>query len=170
MNDFRSLTLVDEPATVESGTPDTGERIIGPKPKIDIEMGSMCADDDGVPIPEILRNFDYNNLEDDWEFAVLEGLPSFDPFFSVEQELQDSGRSSVATVVNFQSSSIENGVEPSVQGSRAGDEVRESAQRSIVVQHSVQSSHSVEEGRESAQRSASMEETNATRESDDSDN
>ncbi|XP_061355992.1 probable protein S-acyltransferase 4 [Gastrolobium bilobum] len=130
-NNFRSLVLEDEHMMAESLTPNIMQGILSPKEKIDIEMGSMHAEDDGIPIPELLRNFDFDNFEDDLRFADEEGQPSFDPFYSVEEDIKDSARTSVATVLNFQISTTEDGIEESVHSSHAGVGVRESAQRPI---------------------------------------
>ena len=124
-NNFRSFVVEEEHMMPETLTPNIMDGMLTPKEKIDIEMGSMCAEDGGIPIPELLRNFDFDNFEDEMKFADEEGQPSFDPFYSVEED----ARTSVATVVNFQIT--EDGMEESVQSSHAGVEVRESVQRPI---------------------------------------
>lgn len=120
---------------VGSLTPNIAGGILTPKEKIDIEMGSMRTEDGGgLPIPELLRNFDFDNFEDGIKFADEEGgQPSFDPFYSVDEEVKDSARTSNATVLNFHSTTIEDGMEDSVHSSRGGFEVRESAQRPVNV-------------------------------------
>lgn len=128
-NNFRSFVQEDEHTTVGSLTPNIAGRGLSPKGKIDIEMGSMRAEDGGIPIPELLRNFDFDNFDHDMKFADEEGQPSFDPFYSVEEDIKDSARTSVATVLNFHTT--EDGVEESMHSSHAGVEVRESAQRPV---------------------------------------
>ncbi|KAI9071332.1 hypothetical protein K1719_046711 [Acacia pycnantha] len=134
-NDFRSFVLVDETVMVGSVTPNIEERSINQKEKIDIELGgSMRAEDGGIPIPEILRNFDFDKLEDDMKFADLEGrLSSFDPFYSVEEDLQGSAQSSGTSVINLESITIEPELAKSVQTSHAEYEGREATQRSTDV-------------------------------------
>lgn len=129
-NNFRSFVLEDEHMMADSATPNIMEGMLTPKEKIDIEMGSMRAEDGGIPIPELLRNFDFDNFEDDMKFADEEGRPSFDPFYSVEEDLKDSERTSVATVLNFPTIS-EDVMEDFVQSSYAGVEFMDSAQRPI---------------------------------------
>ncbi|KAI4300953.1 hypothetical protein L6164_034278 [Bauhinia variegata] len=120
MNKFRSFMEEDEPVIMGSVTPD------GRKEKIDLEMGSMRAEDGGTQMPELLRNCDFDKWEEDIKSAE-EGQLSIDPFYSVEQELRDSGsaRSSADTV--------EDGVQVPEQNYHGGDEVRESAQLSIAL-------------------------------------
>ncbi|XP_054818075.1 probable protein S-acyltransferase 1 [Prosopis cineraria] len=130
-NDFRSLVLVDEPVMVGSVTPNIEERSMNQKEKIDIELGgSMRAEDLAIPIPEILQNFDFDTLEDDMKFADLEGRSSFDPFYSVEEDMKDSAQSFDTSLINLESITNEHGVAESVQPSHAEDEGRESGQRS----------------------------------------
>ncbi|OIV90014.1 hypothetical protein TanjilG_00315 [Lupinus angustifolius] len=117
---------MDEHMTVESTTPTIMEGMLTPKEKSDIEMGSMCAEAGGMPIPELLRHFDFDNFEHDMKYE--EGQPSFDPFYSVEDDIKDSARTSVATVLNFHSITNDE-MQESFQSSFAGAKVRESAQR-----------------------------------------
>jgi len=114
---------------VGSVTPNIAHGILTPKEKIDLEMGSMRAEDGRLPIPELLRNFDFDNFDDDMKFAD-EGQPSFDPFYSIEDDAKGSTRTSNATVLNFQSIS-EDEMEEYVQSSHAGGRTRDSAQRHI---------------------------------------
>jgi palmitoyltransferase ZDHHC9/14/18 len=120
--------------TVGSLTPNNAHDILTPKEKIDVEMGSMRTDDRGFPIPELLRNFDFNSFEDDMKFEDDEGQTSFDPFYSVEEDVKDSSRTSVATVLNFPNITIEDATEESVHSCHADFEVRESAERPITVE------------------------------------
>jgi len=108
-------------------TPNIADGILTPKEKIDVEMGSRRADDGGFPIPELLRNFDFDSFEDE------EGQHSFDPFYSVEEDAKDSSRTSVATVLNFHSIAIEDSTEESVCSSHAGFKVAESDQSPVTI-------------------------------------
>ncbi|XP_028761391.1 probable protein S-acyltransferase 4, partial [Neltuma alba] len=130
-NNFRSFVLDYRPERVESVTTNFGGRgFLTPHEKSDLEMGSMRAEDINMPIPEILRNFDYDH------FGMRlpdEGQSSYDPFFSAELDImKDSARTSAATVLNFHSINAEDEMEEP-QSSQAGDGVRESAQRPIDV-------------------------------------
>lgn len=119
---------------VGSLTPNNADGILTPKEKIDVEMGSRRADDGGFPIPELLRNFDFDNFEDDMKFGDdEEGRASFDPFYSIDENVKDSARTSVATVLNFHSITIEDATEESVHSCRADFEVKESAKRPATV-------------------------------------
>ncbi|XP_027914535.1 probable protein S-acyltransferase 4 isoform X2 [Vigna unguiculata] len=104
-NNFRAFVVEDEHMMVGSVTPNIAHGILTPKEKIDLEMGSMRAEDD-------------------------EGQPSFDPFYSIEDDAKGSTRTSNATVLNFQSIS-EDEMEEYVQSSHAGGRTRDSAQRHI---------------------------------------
>ncbi|XP_047166339.1 probable protein S-acyltransferase 4 isoform X1 [Vigna umbellata] len=126
-NNFRGFVVEDEHMMVGSLTPNNADGILTPKEKIDLEMGSMRAEDGRLPIPELLRNFDFDNFDDDIKFAD-EGQRSFDPFYSIEDDAKGSARTSNATVLNFQSIS-EDEMEEYVQSSHAGGRARESAQR-----------------------------------------
>ncbi|XP_027914543.1 probable protein S-acyltransferase 4 isoform X3 [Vigna unguiculata] len=128
-NNFRAFVVEDEHMMVGSVTPNIAHGILTPKEKIDLEMGSMRAEDGRLPIPELLRNFDFDNFDDDMKFAD-EGQPSFDPFYSIEDDAKGSTRTSNATVLNFQSIS-EDEMEEYVQSSHAGGRTRDSAQRHI---------------------------------------
>ena len=132
-HNFRSFVQQDEHMMIGTMTPNTVDGILTPKEKIDVEMGSIRADDDGFPIPELLQNFDFDNFEDEMKLRDEEGQPSFDPFYSVEEDSKDSSRTSVATVLNFHSVTIEDTMEESVHSSHSGSKVRESAQKHATV-------------------------------------
>ena len=101
-----------------SVTPNIGESIISSKEKIDIEMGTKKrAGSSGFSLPEILRNLDYDDLEDNIKSSEEERRPSFDTFLFVEQEPEES----------FQSSTGQDGVTQFMQSSSFGDSVRRSS-------------------------------------------
>ncbi|MED6204762.1 putative protein S-acyltransferase 4 [Stylosanthes scabra] len=105
-NKFRSF-VVEEEHRPHSLSPNHMDGMLTPKEKIDIEMGSMRADGGGIPIPDLLRKFDFDNFDDDMKFEDDEGQPSFDPFYSVDED----SRTSNATVVNFHSSEYDEPME-----------------------------------------------------------
>jgi len=89
---------------VETPTSNLGESLVSSKEKIDIEMGGgRIVDESGksYSLPEILRNLNYEDLEDDCEEDDLKAkdhhhhhhhqhqhnegiIPPFDPFFTNE--------------------------------------------------------------------------------------
>lgn len=113
-----------------SMTPNIANGILTPKEKIDIEMGSMRAEDGRRPIPELLQNFDFDHFDDDMKFADEDGQPSFDPFYSIDDDVKESARTSNATVLNFHSTADEE-MEESVRSARAAGKVRESSHKPI---------------------------------------
>ncbi|KAL2320578.1 hypothetical protein Fmac_029547 [Flemingia macrophylla] len=129
-NNFRSFVDEDEHTIPGSLTPNIANGILTPKEKIDIEMGSMRAEDGRRPIPELLRNFDFDHFDDDMKFPDEDGQPSFDPFYSVDDDVKESARTSNATVLNFHSTG-EDEMQESVESSRAGGKIRESSHRHI---------------------------------------
>ncbi|WJZ92999.1 hypothetical protein VitviT2T_011964 [Vitis vinifera] len=86
MNDFRSLVQESEPMVVESMTSNPEGGIMNLKEKIDIEMGAKLAEENGFRLPEILRNLDYDGVDDNLKSRDEEGRISFDPYFSAEQD------------------------------------------------------------------------------------
>ncbi|XP_019102396.1 PREDICTED: probable protein S-acyltransferase 4 isoform X1 [Camelina sativa] len=124
MNKFRSFVKEEDyMMMVETPTSNLGESLVSSKEKIDIEMGGgKIVDESGksYSLPEILRNLNYEDLEDDCEEDDLKAkdhhhhhhhqhnnnegiIPSFNPFFTNENgsnkdersgEEEESGRSS----------------------------------------------------------------------------
>ncbi|KAF5475662.1 hypothetical protein F2P56_007442 [Juglans regia] len=132
---FRSF-VEEEHMMVASVSLNRGEAIISPEEKIDIEMGTRRAES-GVSLPEILRNLDYDDLEDDEKTAEgEEGRSVFDPPLHVEQELNQSVQSSTGgdgVTKLIQSSSIGDGVRMSIQKSSFVEGAGESDQRYMAV-------------------------------------
>lgn len=70
MNDFRALVVLEDENMqsfrAQPPTLNVTEDITTSKEKIDIEMGNKCAEDGArLLIPEILRNLNYDDIEDD---------------------------------------------------------------------------------------------------------
>ncbi|KAL5546928.1 hypothetical protein UlMin_006615 [Ulmus minor] len=128
LNKFRSFVEEDELMMVRSVTPDLGEGVSS-KEKIDIEMGARISED-SFPLPDILRNLDYDDdLEDNLKNTVEERGHVVDHFFPVKPEEKESlrvlsGRN--ADSEPGQSLIMGGGVGDSVQQSSARDRVRES--------------------------------------------
>ncbi|XP_059646014.1 probable protein S-acyltransferase 4 isoform X1 [Cornus florida] len=95
LNEFRALVQEDENMVMEPTTPNLVGSITSSKEKIDIEMGSKLAEESGFSLPEILRNLDYDNIEDNLKNKEGSGrIDSDQVFYSVEQEPKGSWRSS----------------------------------------------------------------------------
>lgn len=62
LNNFREFALVDEPPSMQPTPTHLLEATGSPKAKIDIEMGSSIESDHSLP--SILRNLDYDYVED----------------------------------------------------------------------------------------------------------
>lgn len=118
MHKFRSFVEVDEHVMVASVTPNLEEAIISPKEKIDIEMGTKHAEGSDFKLPGILRNLDYDDLEDSMKSTEEERRPAFDPDLPLEQGSNQS----------VQSSTGGDGVRTFIQRSSTGDGAGESDQ------------------------------------------
>ena len=123
-----------------SFTPNLGEGTLGSKEKIDIEMGAIYAEDGRYSLPEILRNLDFDDLDDNLKTKEEGERQAFDPFFSVEQDLNASMHSIVVgdgVVESVEESIVEDGVTDSkrsynvdglrrsVRSSTGGEEINE---------------------------------------------
>lgn len=77
---------------VGSVTPNFGVDNGSSKEKIDIEMGSKHGENSAYPLPEILRNLNYDDLEEILEENLKEeeeGRPAFDPYIANEQDVKE---------------------------------------------------------------------------------
>lgn len=96
LNNFRSFVLEDDQQIVAgSVSANLGGDMISSKEKIDIEMGGG-----NFSLPEILRNLDYDDIEDDLKSKEEERRSAFDHFFSVEEEAKESVQSSTVGTEN----------------------------------------------------------------------
>ncbi|CAH8360400.1 unnamed protein product [Eruca vesicaria subsp. sativa] len=106
MNKFRSLVKEEDYMMVETPTSNPGQSVINSKEKTDIEMGGGRVVEEGrksSSLPELLRNLNYEDLEDDCEEDDLKAkdhhhhhhhhhhhdqnegiIPPFDPFLTSE--------------------------------------------------------------------------------------
>ncbi|EOY08681.1 hypothetical protein QUC31_010785 [Theobroma cacao] len=126
LNKFRSFVEESEHMVLGSVTPNFVEGRISSKEKIDIEMGNRLAEDSGNSLPEILRNLDYVDLEDELKTKQEAGT-SFDPFFLDEQDVKKSVEISIAgddIVRTEQSSASEKGVREFLQNDTTDDGMR----------------------------------------------
>lgn len=107
---------------VASVTPNRGESVISPKEKIDIEMGTKRAGSSGLQLPEILRNLNYDDLEDTVKNMMEEGRPAFDLDLPVEQgsnEPMQSHAGGEGKTTSIQKSATSDGAGESDQSSAA---------------------------------------------------
>ncbi|KAK6120421.1 hypothetical protein DH2020_045835 [Rehmannia glutinosa] len=91
MNDFRAIVEEDEVMVMEPTNHNFLTSIRSSKEKIDIEMGSMFVDNNGLTLPDILRNLEYDGIEDNMKHR--EGSERCDSeryTVPVEQELKES--------------------------------------------------------------------------------
>lgn len=87
LNDFRALVQECEHVGKEPTTPNLDGSHSSSKEKIDIEMGNKLAETSGFSLPEILRNMDYEDVEDNARGKVGNGRLDTNPFFlNVEQD------------------------------------------------------------------------------------
>lgn len=92
MNDFRALVVLEDEnmqsLRAQPPTLNVTEDITTSKEKIDIEMGNKCAEDGArLLIPEILRNLNYDDIEDDLKIDEKLNNADQDPsLFPVVQE------------------------------------------------------------------------------------
>ena len=121
MNDFRSFVNEDDNhGIVRSLTPDLGEGGVSSKEKIDIEMGGRIPEDNSYPLPNILRDLDYDDLEHNLKSTEEDRRHGLDAFFPVDAEAKDSLR-------------ISSGGRGRIQHSPARDRVRESLESSFIM-------------------------------------
>ncbi|RXH76906.1 hypothetical protein DVH24_019794 [Malus domestica] len=126
MNRFRSFIEMDEQMIAGSGTPTHGEGTMSSKEKIDIEMGTRHAEDNGLSLPNILRNFDYDDLEDDLKDAGEQRGPAFDPLFPNQPEVKESVQYSADGDKITESVATRDAVKYSVRSTPLEDELRAS--------------------------------------------
>ncbi|XP_057470397.1 probable protein S-acyltransferase 4 [Actinidia eriantha] len=100
LNDFRAFVQECEYTVTESTTP---KSLGSPKEKIDIEMGTNHAEENGFSLPEILHNLDDDGIGDSVRTKEGNGRKDSDPFFfpvEIEgkemEELRDSIQISTA--------------------------------------------------------------------------
>ncbi|GLT77823.1 hypothetical protein SLA2020_493800 [Shorea laevis] len=88
LNNFRSFVEEDEYMVVGPVTPNFGVDNGSSKEKIDIEMGGKHGENSAYPLPEILRNLNYDDLEENLE-EEEEGRRAFDPYIANEQDVKE---------------------------------------------------------------------------------
>lgn len=111
LNDFRSFVEESEHMVMGSMMPNFMEGHISSKEKIDIEMGNRLAEDTGYSLPEILRNLEFDDFEDEL-MIKQEGERDMDSLFLGGQDMKPSDEVSIPggeTVRTEQSSASKNG-------------------------------------------------------------
>lgn len=81
LNDFRGFVHEDEHMMMEPTTPNLVRSLTGSKEKIDIEMGSKLAEENGFSLPEILQNLDYDDIEDNMKRNEGNEKVGSDPYY-----------------------------------------------------------------------------------------
>ncbi|KAH7522598.1 hypothetical protein FEM48_Zijuj07G0155600 [Ziziphus jujuba var. spinosa] len=131
---FRSFVKEDEHMAVGPASPNLGEGIMSSKEKIDIEMGTRLHQDSDFPIPDILRNLDYDDLEGSFKNVEEGQRPSFKSVFPAEPKEKESVQSSTGGgEVIKPEESLDNdngGVREYAQSLPAGDTLRKSIESS----------------------------------------
>ncbi|CAK9144254.1 unnamed protein product [Ilex paraguariensis] len=94
MIDFQAFVQEDENIVMELATPNLVGNSISPKGKIDIEMGIKLGEESGLSLPDILRNLDYDEIDDNLKSKEGNGSESPPLFFSIEQESKDTMQNS----------------------------------------------------------------------------
>lgn len=103
VNDFRSW-VVEDLTDVEAVAPNMGGDSISSKDKVDIEMGrSKFGTDASLPIPEILKNLDYDGIDYNLKSEDENDESAFVPFFfPIDQERTESNRGCEKTIANHE--------------------------------------------------------------------
>ncbi|KAI8550279.1 hypothetical protein RHMOL_Rhmol06G0092800 [Rhododendron molle] len=88
---FREWVVEDDDPIIGSINQKFGRGMRGSKKNVDLEMGDMLSKDDGIPLPNILRNLDYGGIDDDLKKKKEGDENMLDPFFfPIKQEQSDS--------------------------------------------------------------------------------
>lgn len=91
MNDFRAIVLEDEVMVMEPTSQNFMGGVTSSKEKIDIEMGSNFVDSNGMVIPNLLRNIEFDDIEDNTKQKEGSERSDSSPFIvPVEQHLTES--------------------------------------------------------------------------------
>ncbi|KAM7271094.1 hypothetical protein ACFE04_030308 [Oxalis oulophora] len=97
VNAFRSHVNDEEHLVEVAGTTTPEERITNDKEKIDIEMGNnnQRGEESRISLPEILRNLNYDDLDDNLKIKDEEGMTGLDSLLPTEQDTKESAISIV---------------------------------------------------------------------------
>lgn len=91
MNDFRAIVMEDEVMVMEPTSQNFMGGVTSSKEKIDIEMGSNFVDSNGMVIPNLLRNIEFDDIEDNTKQKEGSERSDSSPFIvPVEQHLTES--------------------------------------------------------------------------------
>ncbi|XP_039057153.1 probable protein S-acyltransferase 4 isoform X2 [Hibiscus syriacus] len=131
LNNFRSFVEESEHIVMGSMTPNFAEGEISSKEKIDIEMGNRLAEETGNSLPEILRNLDFDDLEDEM-MVKNEGERPMDSLFMEGQDVKQSAEISIpgddGKVKTNNSAAFQNGVGEFMESQTARNETDTSEQ------------------------------------------
>ncbi|KAL8493600.1 hypothetical protein ACS0TY_024687 [Phlomoides rotata] len=94
MNDFRAIVDEDEVMVMELEP--TNHNFTSSKEKIDIEMGTNFVDSNGLILPDILRNLNYDDIEDNIKDKEVCERSDSDPIIvHIEQDIIKESTSSL---------------------------------------------------------------------------
>ncbi|KAE8692556.1 putative protein S-acyltransferase 4 [Hibiscus syriacus] len=131
LNNFRSFVEESEHIIIGSMTPSFAEGEISSKEKIDIEMGNRLAEETGYSLPEILRNLDFDDLEDEM-MVKIEGERPMDSLFMEGHDVKQSVEISIpgddGKVRTDDSAAFQNGVGEFMESQTARNETDTSEQ------------------------------------------
>ncbi|CAN6898409.1 unnamed protein product [Brassica oleracea] len=171
MNKFRSFVKEEDYMMVETPTSNPGQSLVNSKEKIDIEMGGGRVVDEGrksYSLPELLRNLNYEDLEDDCEEDDLKSkdhhhhhhhdqnegiIPPFDPFFTSESGVNKDEREGQES---RGSSSDDDGVEGKRVGVSSDDEEKDEGYEQKWSARSINTNSRSEDGTSSPQSTSPM--------------
>lgn len=106
-NDFRAFVQEDENMMMVPTTPNLVRGMTSSKEKIDIEMGSKLTEESGRSLPEMLRNLDYDEMEDNLKNKEGNCRSESETFFFSLQSRESMERSTVEERSNAEGNSGE---------------------------------------------------------------
>lgn len=89
---FRTWVTEEEDIQEESFTSDLEKGFISSKQKFDLEMGTMYGKD-GMRVPSILKDLDYNGIDDNLKKKAGSKEAAFDIFVHADHDLKHSWKS-----------------------------------------------------------------------------
>lgn len=128
LNDFRAFAQEEEITAIESNPPNLAGDTDRSKEKIDIEMGAKLGEESTLSLPEILRNFNFDDMDDDLRSEDGARRNDSGLFLSIGELDRDSTRGSIAEVeshvgVKYDEGvvSVKNMMNPSFDGGAKGE-------------------------------------------------
>lgn len=108
MNDFRAFVEEEEVMVMEP----TNHNFTSSKEKIDIEMGTNFVDNNGLILPDILRNLNYDDIEDNTKQNEVSERSDSDPnTVPVEHDAVKGSTSSLTIDIETKSENTKSSVQ-----------------------------------------------------------